>query len=96
MDGHQHHLGGPVRTREVNADSTEYFTVKSAAARVNRSRRTIERWIDQGMPVREVKNTRGTVVRRYIARSDLLEAYREALLSNPTRRNQSNDGIPVE
>ncbi|HEY8588182.1 MAG TPA: helix-turn-helix domain-containing protein [Naasia sp.] len=59
------------------------LTVAEAARRVHRSRSTIERWIEGGLPVRWSINSRGDRV-RLITEEALMSAFREAL-ANTTR-----------
>lgn len=58
------------------------LTVVEAAARVQRSRRQIERYIGAGLEV-VARDARG---RRFVRESDLLRVFRAHLLANPTRR----------
>jgi predicted site-specific integrase-resolvase len=63
-----------------------YLTVDHAAKRVERDKRTIERWIAEGLlDVTVLRNLNGTIVRRYVEREQLLAVYRSKILSNPTR-----------
>ena len=64
------------------AKQSTYLTVTAAAARVERSRRQVERWIVAGLPVHWVGNI------RYVAEDDLLRALRRHILANPTRRDR--------
>ena len=66
------------------------LSIVAAAKRVKRSTRTIERWIASGdLPVHEIRNHRGTIVRRYVAESDLLSALRKHLAANPNRKRDT-------
>lgn len=63
-----------------------HLTITEGAARVKRSRRTLERWIADGdLNVTEVRNQTGTVVRRYVTEKDLLACLRAKLVANPNR-----------
>jgi hypothetical protein len=56
-----------------------------AAIRVHRSRRTIRRWMAEGMPHHWYEG------RKFVLESDLLAAYREHLLAE--KRNQFSSTI---
>lgn len=61
----------------------DWHTIAEAAKRVRRSRRTIERWLDAGLPHQRVRGT------RYIRDADLFARLRLILLTEPevkTRR----------
>jgi predicted site-specific integrase-resolvase len=61
------------------------LTVQQAATRVRRSRQTIENWITEGLlDVTAVRNTRGTVIRRYLDETQLLTVLRQKLTTRPT------------
>ena len=71
------------------------LTVKAAAARVKRSRSTIERWIADGLlDVTVVKDAKGNVIRRYLRLDQLLAVYRQKILANPTRPSTAHDDTP--
>lgn len=55
------------------------YTVTQAAQRVQRSQRTIERWIEAGMRCTTMNG------RIYIGHDDLLSFFRKMLRSNPAR-----------
>ena len=57
------------------------YTIKAAAVRVNRSTRTIKRWLRGGLRCREVA---GVVV---IDHAELMAEFRARILSNPNRKN---------
>lgn len=64
--------------------------ISDAAKRVKRTPRTIERWIASGdLPVHELRNHRGTVIRRYVTEEDLLAALRKHLAANPNRKRDT-------
>lgn len=74
---------------------TQHLTVKAAAARVKRSRSTIEKWIAAGLlDVTAVKDTKGNVIRRFVHIDQLLAAYRAKLKANPTRARIPIDDTP--
>ena len=58
------------------------YTVKAAAKRTQRSTRTIERWIRDGMTCR---NVAGIIV---IDHEVLMEHFRSRMLSNPNRKTR--------
>lgn len=58
------------------------LTVKQAAARVGRSVRQVERYIEDGLPV-VLRDARG---RRFVLETDLLTVFRKHRLADPTRR----------
>lgn len=59
---------------------TRLLTVRGAAERVGRSPRTIQRWIDDGLPTIPVKGTRGKkVVVHYLDEDTLLAWFRQVL-----------------
>lgn len=60
------------------------YTVKAAAIRVNKTTRTIERWISSGMQCREVS---GVIV---IDHTTLLATLRAKLAANPNRKTRSD------
>lgn len=60
-----------------------FYTIDEAAARVKRTRRTIERWIDQGLRVDVLDG------RQYVREDLLLTAYRDALTRAATRLTRS-------
>jgi len=70
----------------VNAwgDDQPNYTVKAAAKRVERSTRTIERWIRDGMTCR---NVAGIIV---IDDPVLMKYFRERMLSNPNRKTRTD------
>lgn len=80
--------------RGVEHPVTALLTVQQAAARVERSVRQIERYIEHGLPV-AARDQRG---RRYVLETDLLKAFRAHLVANPTRRGPSftHDVIATE
>lgn len=56
------------------------LTVRGAAERVGRSPRTIQRWIEDGLPTIAVPPARGRkVVQHYVDEQKLLEWFREVL-----------------
>jgi len=72
-----------------------HLTVKAAAARVKRSRSTIEKWIAaELLDVTVVKNQSGKVIRRFVQLEQLLAVYRAKILSNPTRPRTHDDTPP--
>ncbi|TFC92055.1 MULTISPECIES: hypothetical protein [Cryobacterium] len=60
------------------------YTIKAAALRVNRSTRTVKRWLRDGLRCREVA---GVVV---IDHADLMTEFRARILANPNRKNGGN------
>lgn len=61
----------------------EWLTVAGAAREVGRSRRTVERWLEQGLPYQRVRG------HRYVRSSDLFARLRLILETEPevkTRR----------
>lgn len=60
-------------------DSTgvEWYTIAQAALAVDRKRRTIERWLDNGMPSQRVRGV------RYISERDLFARLRLILATEP-------------
>jgi len=58
------------------------YTVKAAAKRTQRSTRTIERWIRDGMTCR---NVAGIIV---IDHEVLMKQFRDRMLSNPNRKKR--------
>jgi len=58
------------------------YTVKAAAKRTQRSTRTIERWIRDGMTCR---NVAGIIV---IDHEVLMKQFRDRMLSNPSRKTR--------
>ena len=71
-----------------------WYTIAEAAKQVKRSRRTIERWLDAGLPHQRVRGT------RYIREADLFARLRLILLTEPevkTRRekNRPSDVAPL-
>lgn len=58
------------------------YTIRAAAARTDKSVRTIERWVHDGMRCREVA---GMVV---IDHNELMEWFRARILSNPNRKTR--------
>lgn len=66
---------------------TRLLTIQQAAARIERSTRQIERYIDAGLPIA----ARDGSGRRYVREADLLAAFRKHLLSNPTRRRVESE-----
>ena len=58
------------------------YTVKAAAKRTQRSTRTIERWIRDGMTCR---NVAGIIV---IDHEVLMKQFRDRMLSNPNRKTR--------
>jgi hypothetical protein len=73
----------PTAAHQQPRRSQKFYTVLEAAKRIDRSRATIERYIAGGMPVTRVSRV------RYIEEAALLEAFREALQANPTRRRRA-------
>jgi len=72
-----------------------HLTVKAAAARVRRSRSTIEKWIAaELLDVTVVKNQSGKVIRRFVQLDQLLSVYRAKILANPTRARAPHDDTP--
>ncbi|PPF56075.1 hypothetical protein C5B94_03910 [Clavibacter michiganensis] len=64
----------------------ETFTIGQAAHRVHRSKRTIQRWLNQdGMRFHWKKG------RKVIRLDDLLLHYRRHLLADPTRKRPTKD-----
>jgi predicted site-specific integrase-resolvase len=59
-----------------------FLGIRASARRVQRSRRTIQRWLRQGMPYIQFEG------RKMILEQDLLSTYRTKLLSNPTRKRR--------
>jgi hypothetical protein len=64
----------------ITVAGIRYLTLAEAAARVEKTRRTVERW---RLPRYHVPS-RPLV--RYVREDELLAALRRALVSNPTRR----------
>lgn len=70
----------------------EWFTIAEAAREVERSRRTVERWLDNGLPFQRVRGT------RYVRSADLFARLRLILTTEPevkTRRERRSDVAPV-
>lgn len=61
----------------ITIDGIRYLTVGEAAARVEKTRRAVERW---HLPRYRIGR------RKYVREDDLLSALRIALVSNPTRK----------
>lgn len=62
-----------------------WLTIAEAAVAVKRDRRTVERWLDKGLPAQRVRGT------RYIREADLFARLRLILLTEPevkTRREK--------
>jgi excisionase family DNA binding protein len=68
----------------IEQDGHCYLTVREAAARVERTRRTIETWLrDEGLRVYYPKGKRLRLVRE----DQLLRVLRRKLRENPARRH---------
>lgn len=68
------------------------MTIAEAARAVGRSRRTVERWLDTGLPAQRVRGT------RYMRESDLFARLRLILMTEPevkTRRERKSDVAPM-
>lgn len=63
--------------------SDRFLTVAQAQARVKRSKRTIENWITEGLPVVMLEGM------RYVEQEALLAHFRMKLQSNPNRRRRA-------
>jgi hypothetical protein len=61
----------------ITVEGIRYLTLAESAKRVEKTRRTIERW---ELPRYRIGQ------RRYVREDELLAALRRALVSNPTRR----------
>lgn len=69
--------------KDSNGD--EWLTITEAAEKVRRSRMTIHRWLDTGLPHQRVRGT------RYIREADLFARLRLILMTEPeikTRRKR--------
>lgn len=73
---------------------TWLLTVSQAAKRVNRTRRTIERWIQNGMPTKKGIGADGRV-RHMINEDDLLAWKRKAALAGPLHLGDRSRGARV-
>ena len=60
------------------------YTIRAASVRTDKSIRTIERWVHDGLRCRDVS---GMVV---IDHNDLMEWFRARMLSNPNRRTRQD------
>lgn len=68
----------------------DWFTIAEAARAVGRSRRTVERWLDNGLPFQRVRGT------RYVRGTDLFARLRLILVTEPevkTRREGSTKAM---
>lgn len=61
---------------------SEFLSMRDACKRVKRSRRTLRRWMAQGMPFVQFRG------RKYILLEDLLSTYRGKLESNPAHQQR--------
>jgi phage terminase Nu1 subunit (DNA packaging protein) len=74
-----------------NSLPSDWVTVADAAQEVQRSRRTLERWIRTGLPIQRVRGV------RYIKTYDLYARLRLILTTEPevkTRRELKSDVTP--
>ena len=68
------------------APDASFLSLRNAARRVHRDRRTLRRWMREGMKSVWFEGT------KYIELSELLTWYRRKLLANPTRRHTTLTG----
>ena len=61
---------------------SEFLSMRDACKRVKRSRRTLRRWMAQGMPFVQFQG------RKFILLEDLLSTYRGKLESNPVHQQR--------
>jgi excisionase family DNA binding protein len=75
-----------------DSSGDDWYTIAEAARAVKRSRRTVERWLQTGLPTQRVRGT------RYILSKDLFARLRLILMTEPevkTRREtQKSDVAP--
>lgn len=57
----------------------EFLSLRNAARRVSRDRRTLQRWMVEGMSTETMNGA------KYVEREELLSWYRKKILANPTR-----------
>lgn len=67
-------------------EDREEYGIRAAARRVAKSRRTIYRWMRDGMPYKTVAG------RRWIAHDDLLAMWRGRIISHRTNRSAHHQG----
>lgn len=64
-------------SRVRDSAGMEWFTIAEAAREVERSRRTVERWLDKGLPSQRVRGA------RYVRAIDLFARLRLILMTEP-------------
>ena len=69
-----------------SSSRSDWLTVAEAAREVGRSRRTVERWLDRGLPSQRVRGV------RYIRSSDLFARLRLILMTEPETKTRHEGG----
>lgn len=69
-------------SRVRDSAGQEWFTIAEAAREVDRSRRTLERWVATGLPIQRVRNV------RYVSADDLFARLRLILLTEPESKTR--------
>lgn len=72
---------------EVNGETKQFLNLVEARKRVGRTRMTIWRWCDSGMPTLLVSGY------LYVEESELLKTYRAKLIANKRNRFRLRDKV---